>query len=502
MSYHVRSGSIFGIEGIPVHVEVDLLRKLPSITIVGLPDSAVRESADRVRSALQQSGFEFPRKRIVINLAPADIKKNGASFDLPIAIAILAACGHIPQENIEASLFIGELSLSGALRPVRGVLSLAMMAQKNGLSTIFVPRENAYEASLVPNISVIPVSNLCEAVEKCMQKIHTSLSFPEPPPPPALLDMKDVKGQYRAKRALEIAATGGHNLLMIGAPGCGKSMLSLRMPSILPEPSVQEVLEIIQVYSAAGLNDSITFKKNRPFRAPHHSIRCSGMIGNANLQPGELSLAHHGVLFLDELPEFRRDVLEALRSPLENRYVHLVRAYGRVKLPANISLIAAANPCPCGYYGHPHISCRCSFHQRQRYMRKLSGPFFDRIDMHLWIEPVPPYVLMQEAHGESSAAIRSRVHKAREIQKQRYEEHGFFCNAQLSGKNIDRYTPKSKKAQHILEKACTQQHLSARSWTKIIKIARSIADLEKEERIEEHHMLEAINYRFTAGGVV
>ena len=501
MSFHVLSGTLFGIDGILVHVEVDLLRKLPSITIVGLPDSAVRESADRVRSAFQQSGFDLPRKRIVINLAPAALKKNGAAFDLPIAIGILSASGHIPQKDISNILFAGELSLSGALRPIKGALSLVLMAKKEGISRVVIPYKNAQEATLVPDIEIIAAKNLCEAVAACFNKSTPLQPQPHLHTPTVQPDMKEVKGQHRAKRALEIAAAGGHNLLMIGAPGCGKTMLALRLPSILPIPSFKEALEITQIYSAAGLQDQPYLQTIRPFRAPHHSISCSGMLGNAQLQPGEASLAHHGVLFLDELPEFRRDVLEALRAPLEDRYIQLVRAQGRVLFPANISLVAAANPCPCGYFGHPHIPCRCTYAQRQRYLIKLSGPFFDRMDIQLWIDPLSGSELLKAPAGEDSKTLRQRVSRARTLQKKRYEGTSIVSNAQLQGDLLQKHTPTDADAQCLLEKALKKNTLSARGWAKVLKVSRTIADLESKPHIEEHHLLEALSYRLPMGGV-
>ncbi len=501
MSKLVQSGTLLGIKGIPVHVEVDLLRRLPSITIVGLPDSAIRESADRVRSAIQQSGFEFPRKRVVINLAPAGLKKNGASFDLPIAIGILAAMEKIPHEAYKNALFIGELSLSGSIRPVQGILSLALMAKKQGISRIFVPVQNASEASIVPDLEVFPVETLKETVAMCIQKKSTYIPQKPLPKDQSLLDLGEVRGQHQCKRALEIAAAGGHNLLMIGSPGCGKTMMALRLPSILPTPSFEEALEITQIHSAAGRKSQSGLIQTRPFRSPHHSISTSGMIGTAQLRPGEASLAHNGVLFLDELPEFRRDVLEALRSPIEDRCVQLVRAQGQVDFPSSFSLIAAANPCPCGYFGHPTQACRCTPRQLQNYQNKLSGPLFDRMDMQLWVEPVSIDALLNNNAEEQSTDIRIRVTKAREIQKERFTTLSIFCNAQLSGKQLEEHTPLSRNAQHTLHKAMKTRSLSARAWSKIRKIARSIADLEESPTIEQPHILEALCYRLPLGGL-
>jgi len=501
MSKIVHSGTLLGIEGVPVDVEVDLLRRLPAITIVGLPDSAIRESGDRVRSAFQQSGFPFPRKRIVINLAPAGIKKNGVAFDLPIAIGILAAMGSFPATVLHDSFFVGELSLSGQVRPIQGILSLALMAKKQGLKRIFIPEANAREASVVPNIEIFPIQSLTHLLSLCEHQTSSYSPAPTTAQRNIQYDLSEVRGQHRCKRALEIAAAGGHNLLMLGAPGCGKTMMALRVPSILPTPSFTEALEITQVHSAAGKKKHQGLMQERPFRAPHHSISISGMIGSAQLIPGEAALAHHGVLFLDELPEFRRDVLEALRSPLEERRIQLVRAQGHVSFPSNFSLIAAANPCPCGYFGHPTQLCRCTPQQLQRYQNKLSGPLFDRIDMHLWVEPVSLEALFSDQKEESSATIRARVTAARHQQELRYSQSTIVCNAQLQGEELEIHTALRPEINIILRQAIKRKNLSARAWSKIRKIARSIADLDQSSNIEEEHILEALSYRLPLGGV-
>ena len=500
MSHLVLSGTLLGIEGIPVHVEVDLLRRLPSITIVGLPGSAIRESADRVRSAIQQSGYTFPKKRVVINLAPAGLKKNGAAFDLPIAMGILAAMNKIPEKSCDDALFIGELSLSGRIRPVKGVLAFAIMAQKMGLKRIFVPQENAQEASIVPGIEVFPVQTLREAIEQCTKETSQYCKQDIYPRKSHELDFKDVQGQHRCKRALEIAAAGGHNILMMGSPGCGKTMMALRLPSILPNPSFTESLEITLIHSASGNHQEQGLIQTRPFRSPHHSISTSGMIGNAQLLPGEASLAHNGVLFLDEFPEFRRDVLEALRAPIEDRQIQLVRAQGKIHFPSSFSLVAAANPCPCGYFGHPTQGCRCSPRKLQSYQNKLSGPIFDRMDMHVWVEPVNVHTLMNPQKEESSQEVRRRVQRARTLQENRYKDSRIFCNAQLSGKQIEEQTQLNEQAKCILHQAMQQRYLSARAWSKIRKISRSIADLEGSTDICASHVHEAIQYRLPLGG--
>ena len=500
MSHLVLSGTLQGIEGIPVHVEVDLLRRLPSITIVGLPGSAIRESADRVRSAIQQSGYTFPKKRVVINLAPAGLKKNGAAFDLPIAMGILAAMGKIPPNACDDAVFIGELSLSGRIRPVNGVLAFAIMAKKMGIKRIFVPQENAREASIVPNVAVFPVQDLLEAIEQCTHKNPPYLEQETSPVQKYELDLQDVRGQHRCKRALEISAAGGHNLLMMGSPGFGKTMMALRLPSILPNPSFEESLEITLIHSASGKSKEKGLIQKRPFRAPHHSISTSGMIGNAQLLPGEASLAHNGVLFLDELPEFRRDVLEALRAPIEDRQIQLARAQGQIHFPSSFSLIAAANPCPCGYFGHPTQACRCSPRKLQSYQNKLSGPLFDRMDMHIWVEPVDVNILMNNNEEESSQEVRKRVFHARKRQEVRYKHSNIFCNAQLNGKQIEEQTVLDQQAKHTLHQAMQKKNFSARAWSKIRKISRSIADLEGSTHICSEHIHEAIQYRLPLGG--
>ena len=502
MSHLVLSGTLLGIEGVPVHVEVDLLRRLPSITIVGLPGSAIRESADRVRSAIQQSGYDFPKKRVVINLAPAGLKKNGAAFDLPIAMGILAAMNKIPHKACDDALFIGELSLSGRIRPVQGVLAFALMAKKIGIKRIFVPYENVQEASIIPNIEVFPIQSLSQAIEQCTHKKSLYREQEIYPLDSNDLDLQDVRGQYRCKRALEIAAAGGHNLLMMGSPGCGKTMMALRLPSILPNPTFEESLEITLIHSASGKKKERGLIQKRPFRAPHHSISTSGMIGNAQLLPGEASLAHNGVLFLDELPEFRRDVLEALRSPIEDREIQLVRSQGQIQFPSSFSLIAAANPCPCGYFGHPTQACRCSPRRLQSYQNKLSGPLFDRMDMHIWVDPVDINVLMSTEKEESSQEVRKRVHKARKRQEDRYKHSKIFCNAQLSGKQIEEQTLLNPQAKLVLHQAMQKKNLSARAWSKIRKISRSIADLEGSVHICANHVHEAIQYRLPLGGAL
>ena len=410
MSCTVPSGTLVGVDAHPVSVEVDLLRRLPAVVIVGLPGGAVRESADRVRSALQQADFDFPRKRVVVNLAPADVRKSGTGFDLPIAVGVLAASEQVPTERLADTAFFGELSLDGQLRRVRGALSVALMARATGLKRLVVPAACAPEAAVVAGVEVLAAHDLGEVAGWLRGRRALSRAVvPTAPPRRSTVDLAEVRGQAQARRALEVAAAGGHNLLMVGSPGCGKSMLAARLPTILPSLTFEEAVDITRVHSVAGLLDAGQgLVAARPFRAPHHSVSAAGMIGNASLRPGEVSLAHHGVLFLDEVAEFQRSVLELLRGPLEDRVIRLTRAHGSVELPASISLVAAANPCPCGYLGHPTRPCQCSPGLVERYRQRLSGPLLDRIDLHVWVDPVPPSALAASEPGEASADVRRR----------------------------------------------------------------------------------------------
>ena len=496
MACLVHSGTILGVDASAVEVEVDLLRKLPSVAIVGLPDSAVRESADRVRSAIQQSGHEFPRKRIVVNLAPAGLRKNGAAFDLPIAIGIMAASGQIAPEWLHSTLFVGELSLGGALRPIRGALSLAIMCRNRGFERIVLPTANAPEAAAVDGLEVLPAGTLAEAAALAEGRGAAAAACPPPPSEKGYgVDLSEVRGQAQARRALEIAAAGGHNLLMVGPPGCGKTMLALRLPTILPKMDPSEALDVTRIHSAAGLQKDPGIASHRPFRAPHHSISLAGMVGNAQLVPGECSLAHNGVLFLDELPEFRRDVLESLRAPLENREITIAKAAGTVRFPAAFSLVAAANPCPCGFYGHPTRPCRCSPGQRERYRGRLSGPLRDRMDLQIRIPPVGPRELLEDRMAEGSGSVRERVETARSVQRTRYRKHGLSCNAQLGGDLIRRMASPDKEARSLVESIIIGQGLSGRAWSRMMKVARTISDLAGLEQIGQEQILEAIALR-------
>ncbi len=497
MSCTVSSGTLVGVDAHPVHVEVDLLRRLPAVVIVGLPGGAVRESADRVRSALQQADFEFPRKRVVVNLAPADLKKSGTGFDLPIAVGILVASEQVPITRLNDTAFFGELSLDGQLRRVRGVLPMALMAREQGLKRLVVPQECAPEAAVVSDLEVRGARTLGEVAAWMRDAGPLPLAEAHPKATARQrLDLSEVRGQHQARRALEVAAAGGHNLLMMGSPGCGKSMLAARLPSILPDLSFEEAIDITRVHSVAGLLDAGQgLVTQRPFRAPHHSVTAAGMIGNAALRPGEVSLAHHGVLFLDEIAEFQRSVLELLRGPLEDRRLHLTRASGSVEFPADISLVAAANPCPCGYLGHPTRSCSCSPGHIERYRQRLSGPLLDRIDLHVWVDPVSPEELARTAPGESSSAVRARVEAARARQRARHSNHKAQCNAQLQGDQVRQAAQPTSGALRILERTLAKLGLSARAWSRILKVARTVADLDGDERVDEPHVLEALTWR-------
>ena len=485
MAVTVHTGTLLGVDGVPVEVEVDLVRRLPGMVIVGLPGGAVRESAERVRSALTEAGQEFPRKRVVVNLAPADLRKSGTGFDLPIAVGILAASGQVPVPALQGTAFAGELSLEGRLRRVK---EPCRSPCGTGAASVVLPRRR--RGGCVPDLEVLVdlVSVVPAGEADC-----TETEEPEDPQP---CPLAEVRGQARARRALEVAAAGGHNLLLIGAPGCGKTMLAARMPGILPSPTFEEALDITRVYSAAGLlPPDRGLLRTRPFRAPHHSITPAGMVGTASLQPGEVSLAHKGVLFLDEVAEFRRSVLELLRGPLEDRNVRLVRAAGSAVLPADVSLVAAANPCPCGYSGHPVRPCICTPAQVDRYRGRLSGPLMDRIDLQVWVRPVDSSSLVGGTPGESSIDVRTRVESARARQRLRLPDTGVASNASLSGDAIRRAARPTEDAQRFLQEVLDRHGLSARAWARILKVARTIADLDSVERVDVPHVVEAAAYR-------
>jgi magnesium chelatase family protein len=503
MFVKTHSASISGIDATHVVVEASISNGL-GMYLVGLPDSAVKESQDRIRSAFINSELKMPGKRLVVNLAPADVRKEGSAFDLPIAIAILAASEQIEAARLDGYVITGELSLDGQIKPVRGVLSIAVMAREKGFRGVVVPTENIPEAAVVEGIEVIGVANLREAAGFLGGMLdiapapHQIASEGEDEGEMFGEDFSDVKGQGHVKRALEIAAAGGHNVIMIGAPGSGKTMLARRMPSIMPPMTLDEALETTKVHSVAGkLGTRAGLMSKRPFRAPHHLTSQVALIGGGtNPQPGEVSLAHNGILFLDELPEFGRSVLEVLRQPMEEKSISVSRAKYSVEYPANFTLVASMNPCPCGYYNHPTKECVCGGGAVFRYLNRISGPLMDRIDLHIEVTPVPIAEMSAAAIGEPSAAIRRRVVAAREIQRQRFAEcDGVHTNAMMNSKMLRTFCPLSREAASMLETAMERLNLSARAYDRIIKVARTIADLAGEAEISTSHIAEAINYR-------
>ncbi len=497
----VRSCAIIGLDGAIVEVEVDISSGLPSFTIVGLPDAAVQEARERVRAAIRNSGSTFPMKRVVVNLAPADLKKAGPSYDLPIAVGILLSSEQV-SADVSQTIFLGELSLDGSLRHTNGVLPMVALAGAEKIPTVIVPDADAREASLIKGVKIVPIASLSQLVSYFRGEISVPEYKPDkvqdyPEPPSSITDLAYIKGQEHVKRALEVAAAGGHNMIMCGPPGSGKTLLARSLPSILPPMTIDEALEVTKIYSVSGLLPPDTpLLKQRPFRSPHYTVSNAGLVGGGHWpKPGEISLSHRGILFLDELPEFGHSLLEVLRQPLEDKVVTISRAQGRVTFPANFMLVGAMNPCPCGFYGDPFRQCTCPASLVSRYQRRISGPFIDRVDIFVEVPHVDYEKLADDRLGEPSNKVQARVQTARSRQLKRFDGTRLTCNAEMTPTEIRELCQVEESAQSLLKAAMKQLYLSARAFHRIIKLAHTIADLENSDIIKAHHVAEAIQYR-------